>query len=161
MKLRTLLFISFIAMVTTGCGMFGQQHRDHHPAADDAAPSTDVGMSMMQEGMQQHMQKMQDTMAKIHQSKSPKERQKLMAEHMTMMQDGMGMMRGDGEKKMCAGKKKDSMMSDGKMMCTDKMEEGKTKGDMCCGKCGMKMRMDMMEQMMGQMLEHQAATRKK
>jgi len=29
-----------------------------------------------------------------------------------------------------------------------------------CGMCGMKMRMDTMEQMMGQMLEHQAAQQK-
>jgi len=173
MKFHTLISMTAVCLLALGCANRGADRADHaahHPATAKIAATSDKGMSMMKEDMQQHMQKMQDTMAKIHQAKSPQERQKLMDQHMAQMQEGMGMMKdmqgehhgmmmSDGEKKMCADKKKDSMMGEGKKMCADKMEDGKMKGGMC-GMCGMKMRMDTMEQMMGQMLEHQAAQQK-
>lgn len=177
MKRYFLASLGIACLLTLGCASDDPAaNADVAPAADPVAtssvpPPADVAPTM-QADMQQHMQKMQGTMAKIHESTSEEERQKLMEEHMAQMQDGMkkmgamqheghGTMMSDEEKKMCAEHQPDSMMADGKMMCADSAD-GKTKDGTCgmcgsCGMCGMKTRMDMMEKMMGQMMEHQSA----
>ncbi len=84
--------------------------------------------------------KMQDLMAKIHASKEPSERQELMQEHMKLMQEQMGMMHGMG------GMQGMRPGQHGKMKHGGKMNHE-----------SMESRMDHMEMMMQQMLQHQDA----
>nr|WP_297348456.1 hypothetical protein [uncultured Glaciecola sp.] len=118
------------------------QDKDKHEHTDDAEHESMDGMTNHQEmmPMHQHMLEMQDLMKKIKQEKDPKERQELMQKHMASMQTGMHMMKGNmgnhmsnknGMKEM--GKK--SMNMD---KCMHKMED----------------RVDMMEMMLEQMMEH-------
>ena len=89
--------------------------------------------------MQESFQKMQATMDQAMQAKTPAERQKLMAEHGKLMQDQMTAMHG--------------MMGDGGMM-EKKQGDGTT--DPKAAQQRMQQRMDMMQAMMGQMMqEHQ------
>jgi hypothetical protein len=156
-----------------------EDHAAHHPGADqsEAAPAPDdkaAGMKM--EKMQEQMKKMQEQMEKIHSAKDPQQHQKLMKEHMQSMREGMKMMKGMGggmKMEMMGGKKKgpatgaaehehaqdaagaqggdqmadcmkmmDGMMGGGKMMKKHKMMED---------------RIDMMQMMMEQMMEHEEA----
>jgi hypothetical protein len=124
-----------------------------HPAtaAEQAAPpATDkTDSSAMMAGMQDHMKQMQDTMAKIHATKSAEKRETLLKEHMNQMQEYMKMMKdmgaGSGMGNMAG--KQDS----GKGMGMGMMGEGM--------KCGMMDMMGMMQQMMGQMMDHMAMER--
>ena len=80
------------------------------------------------------MKRMQDLMSKINTNKDPAERQKLMKEHSKVMRDQMEMMRNMG-----AG------------------QTGMMGGDMMKNHQAMMGRMDMMEKMMGQMMQHMDA----
>jgi hypothetical protein len=86
--------------------------------------------------MQDNMKRMQDLMAKIAASKNPAERQKLLDEHSKAMHEQMRMMR---------------TMAGGKM--------GMMSGEMMKNHQAMTARMEMMEMMMGQMMQHLDATR--
>ena len=121
---------------------------EHHPDADKksapvtkaapAKPAAAKGVDTPQ--MQGNMKKMQEQMDKMGKTTDPKERQKLMGEHMQTMMDSMKMMHGTGGGMMMGGKK--SGMADGDMMKHHEM---------------MEQRMDMMQMMMGQMMQHQKA----
>jgi len=139
-----------------------EDHAAHHPGADqsEAAPVQDgKAATMRMEKMQERMKKMQEQMEKIHSAKNPQERKKLMQEHMQSMQEGMKMMgrMGGGMKggDMMAKAKKDqgeSMMEDG----------GGDKGGMMGGMMmkkhkKMEDRMDMLQMMMEQLIEHEKA----
>jgi hypothetical protein len=91
--------------------------------------------------MQDNMKVMQALMAQIHATKDPAERQRLMTQHMAAMQSQMAMMHG-------MRGQMGSMMGGGG-------PGGPGPGPNAQG--GPQGRMDMMEMMMGQMLEHQAA----
>ena len=136
-----------------------EDHTAHHPGADQsqAAPTPDdksAGMKM--DKMQEKMKKMQEQMEKIHSAKDPQERQKLMQEHMQSMQEGMKMMG-----RMGAGMKGDDMMDKARK---DQPESMTDSGD-GMGMCMMMMkkhksveaRLDMMQKMMEQMMEHEGA----
>ena len=137
-----------------------EDHSAHHPGAEEgqaaSAPDNMAGEKKM-EKMQEQMKKMHDQMEKIHATKDPQERQKLMEEHMQSMRDGMKAMRGMGGGKMgMMGKKKDGpMMEDG-----GKEKDGKPMGMMMMKRHKMmENRLDMMQMMMEQMMEHENAER--
>jgi hypothetical protein len=92
-----------------------------------------MGMGMdknKMNNMQGQMQKMQATMDSIHKEKDPKKQQELINQHMSSMQKGMrGMMMGKGNKS-------DMMMG-----------KGHTSGSI-------NQRLDMMQLMMEQMMNH-------
>lgn len=113
-------------------------------APKSAATSGQAGMSME---MMANMEKMQQQMEKIQATSDPKERQKLMQEHMQAMQENMKAMRG-----MCGpmGSGQPGGMSMGK----HKDMKG---GDMMKQHDMMEKRMDMMQMMMEQMVQHQKA----
>ena len=144
-----------------------EDHAAHHPGADQsqAAPvpnsfrypleGYDKAAAMRMDKMQERMKKMQEQMEKIHSAKNTQERQKLMQEHMQSMQEGMKMMG-----RMGGG------MKGGDMMAKAKKDQGKSMTDAGdgMGMCMMMMkqksaefRMDMMQKMMEQMIEHEKA----
>ena len=125
------------------------EHAGHHPEGASAMPR-----------MQDNMKKMQDLMAKIHASKDGADRKQLLLQHSKAMMEQMETMRGMGGG---AG----GMMGGGM-----KMGEGMPGGSgatpgppIDCGMMkqmmtnhhAMQGRMDMMEMMMGQMLQNQEA----
>jgi len=96
------------------------------------------------------MKKMHEQMDKIHASTDPIERQKLMQEHMESMREGMKAIRGMGKKP--------------KGECPEDVGDGEdaeksgTMGGMMMKKHKMmESRLDAMQKMMEQMLEHEAA----
>jgi hypothetical protein len=101
------------------------------PYAEGAAkPRASMQMDpKLQQQMMERMKTMHAQMDKIRQTADPKEREKLMAEHMKTMQEGMQMMQGMGGGMM-------GMMGGGQ---GPQMMEG---------------RMDMMQMMMEQMMQH-------
>jgi hypothetical protein len=116
------------------------EHAAHHPDAATApatppAPPAAAGKSApSMQGMQDNMKRMQDLMAKINASKTPAERQQLLKEHSKAMHDQMDMMH-----KMGAG------------------QAGMMGGDMMKSHQAMVGRVDMMETMMNQMMQHMDA----
>lgn len=102
--------------------------------------------------MQEHMKKMQDIMARMQKTTDPAERQKLMSEHMQAMQEGMKSMRGMGGGMMQG-------MGGGMMGQAPKSGAGKPgmgRGAPMPPEM-MERRMDMMQMMMEQMMQHQKA----
>ncbi len=138
---------------------------EHHPdkAAPPAksqrpAPKPPVDEKSMAQ-MQDHMKKMQDVMARLQKTTDPAERKKLMDEHTKSMQEGMQMMRG------MAGGMMQGMLAGG-MMDGSMMGQAPKDGAAKSGPMGrgapispemMERRMDMMQMMMEQMMQHQKA----
>lgn len=110
-------------------------------AQEKAAPAKPpMSMDKQMPQMQEDMEKMQQQMEKLRATTDPAERQKLMQEHMQSMQDNMKAMHGMG----------------GPMMGGNQhggMAAGSHK-DMGAGDT-MNKRMDMMQMMMEQMVQHQ------
>ncbi|MEK6209796.1 MAG: hypothetical protein AABM64_05370 [Pseudomonadota bacterium] len=135
-----------------------EDHVAHHAGADQsqAAPAQDdkaAGMRM--EKMQEKIKKMQEQMEKIHSAKNPQERQKLMQEHMQSMQEGMKMMG-----RMGAGMKGGDMMGKAKKDQGESMTDAGEGMGMCMMMKKQKSaesRMDMLQMMMEQMIEHEKA----
>ena len=127
------------------------------PAASKS-DSTDAqhGMPM---GMMGNMEKMQQQMEKIQATTDPKERQKLMQEHMQSMQENMKAMRGmGGPMMMGSGQPGGMMMGDKKGGKTMRGKKGgMAMGDMMKHHDMMEKRMDMMQMMMEQMMQHDQA----
>ena len=108
-------------------------------------PKADAGMAMMP--MHGQMQRMHEQMMKIKNASNPEEKQALMREHMTSMQGMMKMMHG-----MMAGQHQGGKHHKG---------SGKSPMNSPCADGGrisaMEQRMNMMQLMMGHMLENQGA----
>ena len=129
------------------------------------------GSMMNQEQMQQmndNMSRMQGMMQEMGSATSEAERQRIREQHMESMQEHMGMMRGSmmGQG-MKIGNGQDMMNGQGMMNGRSKNKPDKAQGNRSGG-AGMdsEQRLEMMEQrmnqmqlMMEQMLEHQAQTR--
>ena len=135
-----------------------EDHSAHHPGAEEgqaaSTPDSMAGEKKM-EKMQEQMKKMREQMEKIHATTDPQERQKLMEEHMQSMREGMKTMRGMGGNKMGMMGKDKPMMEDG-----GKEKDGKPMGmKMMKRHKIMEERLDMMQMMMEQMLEHENAER--
>lgn len=99
--------------------------------------------------MEQNMKDLQLQMDKIHRTSDPKERQRLMDAHMQAMQDHMKKMRDMGGPMMKGGMH-DRMMMGGK-------NGGVTNDDVAKMQEMMNTRMDMMQMMMEQMMQHDQA----
>jgi periplasmic protein CpxP/Spy len=135
--MKTILTVAAFTVLLAACAAPPKADSNQAPSgvATPSASSADAPHTAMQE----HMKKMHAQMEKIRQTADPTERQKLMAEHMQAMHDGMGMMCGMGGGCMGGGMKHGGMMQGGMMKHHEMMEK----------------RMDMMQNMMQQMLEHQ------
>ena len=135
-----------------------EDHAAHHPDADQsqAAPvQGDKAAGMKMEKMQEKMKKMQEQMKKIHSAKDPAERQKLMKEHMQSMQEGMKMMGRKG-----AAMKGGDMMVKAKKDQAESMTDAGDGMEMCMmmkKHKSVESRMDMMQQMLEQLIEHETA----
>jgi soluble cytochrome b562 len=131
---------------------------EHHPekagpAAKAAkAPAKPKAGDKTAAQMHDHMKKMQDLMARLQKTTDPAERKKLMDEHTKAMQEGMQTMRGMGGGMMQG-------MEGGMMGQAPK--DGAAKPGMGRGAPMspemMERRMDMMQMMMEQMMQHQKA----
>ena len=159
-------FIRSIFMISVLALPFAQaadedDHSAHHPdtGQQQAAPAQDekaAGIKM--EKMQEKMKKMQEQMEKIHAAKDPQERQKLMQEHVQSMQEGMKMMG-----RMGGGMKGGDMMAKAKKSQGEAMTDAGDGMEMCMmmkKQKSVESRMDMMQMMMEQMTEHEAAEQK-
>ena len=89
-------------------------------------------------------------MEKCQATTDPKERQKLMQEHMSAMQDNMKMMHGMGGSMMTGSGEHEGMPMAGK-------KAAMSEADMMQRHEMMAARMDMMQMMMEQMMEHDQA----
>jgi len=149
---------------------------DHHKDGDSRQSSPGMmmsgGMPMMDmKTMHDHMAKMQKTMDQVLRSKNMKEQQELMHQHMKEMHEGMGMMQrmmsgsmpgpmGDKQMRGDMPKGMGGQMSDDQMRGKGRMEMMDDDDDMSDVKAMrkrhnvMEQRMDMMQGMMGQMMEH-------
>jgi len=99
------------------------------------------GDMKMMGNMHKQMQKMMQQMNEIHNTKAPEKRDLLIEEHMKSMQEGMKLM-GSG---MMGGMKDKSNMNTNMKMSKDDMHKRINM---------MENRMDMMQGMMGQMMNH-------
>lgn len=171
--MKTKLLVGMAVILVMGSNV-ALADRDHHKEDDDRRGMPGMMMQgempmMNMRGMHEHMANMQKTMDQIHRSKSMKEQQKLMYKHMEEMHEGMGMMQGMmsapmGDKQM-QGKMPKGMhgqMSDdqmpgkmrGRMEMMDDNDEMADIKFMRKRHNMMEQRMDMMQGMMGQMMEH-------
>lgn len=142
----TLLFSSGLIFATE------QSHEHNAPHSkstidQDNSAVMEQNMPMMHESLQ----KMRSQMDEFHQTQDPDKRESLLKSHMNSMQDMMRMM-GRGMN-----------MSDGKMMemPQDRMMENKQENIMgIMNRQGMmEKRMNMMQMMMDQMIQNQAASK--
>ena len=172
-RLTISVFLISLLAVPAAQAADEDDHAAHHPSADQSqvAPAPDekaAGMKM--EKMQDKMKKMQDLMSKIHSTSDPKEREKLMKEHMESMREGMKTMSGMMDKGGMMGKKKrgdDAVAGKESPQHGDDASSGNPSGgdqggEMMMGGMMMKMhkkmqeRMDAMQKMMDQIIEHEA-----
>ena len=134
-----------------------EDHAAHHPGADQsqATPAQDDKAAMKMDKMQEKMKTMQEQMGKIHAAKDPQERKKLMKEHMQSMQEGMKMMGGMG-----AGMRGGDMMAKARKDQAESMTDVGDGMEMCMmmkKHKSVEARLDMMQMMMEQMMEHESA----
>ena len=153
--------------LTISIAYAGDEHETLHPDRDaklivaqqtspDVPDPSGKDMEEQMQKMQEHMKEMQAQMEKIRQTTDPKERQRLMQEHMQGMREQMKMMQGMGGCMMMRGMmggRQQGTATPGKKGSMDcPMMKG---GDPGRGQEMMEQRMDMMQMMMEQMLQHQ------
>jgi hypothetical protein len=107
-------------------------------AQQEPAPAKQAMSMDMDSLMQENMEKMQQQMDKLRATTDAGERQKLMREHMQAMQENMTAMRGMGGPQMMGGQNGGAMMDADPKQRQEIMEK----------------RMDMMQMMMEQMMQH-------
>lgn len=121
-------------------------------SAGDTATTTAPAISMEKSMPQMHanMEKMQQQMEKLQVTTDPKERQKLLDEHMLTMQENMKAMHGMGGQMMMGSAQHAGMaMADKKVAMTE--------ADMMQHHTMMVNRVDIMQMMMEQMVQHDQA----
>jgi len=96
--------------------------------------------------MQENMKDMRQQMDRLRATTDPQERQKLMQEHMRTMQENMEAMRGMGGPTMMGGGQHGGMAMGG--------PKGAVGGTLIQRQEMMENRMDMMQMMMAQMMQH-------
>ena len=141
--MKTSILISAIIACSLAAPMVSAQEK-----SAPAKPMMSMDMDKHMPQMQENMKKMQQQMEKLQATTNPTERQKLMREHMQAMQENMKTMRGLG----------------GPMMMASGQRGGTAKGDHKHAAPGdmkhhemMEKRMDMMQMMMEQMMQHDQA----
>lgn len=172
--MKTLALTSSLGTLLLGTSLVLAQtptdeHAGHHPEgtsppAASAQPPGKGGDATAMGRMQSNMKLMQDLMSKIHASKDATERQKLLQQHSKAMQDQMEMMRGiaGGQSEMAGGGMKMGEGMKGGASQPPNAQSGPPMGNgmmrqMMKNHQAMQGRMEMMEMMMGQMLQHQDA----
>ena len=141
--MKTSILVAAIAACTLSAPIVSAQ--DKSPPAKHAM-SMDMEKQMGQ--MQDKMKAMQAQMDTIHKTTDAKERQKLMQEHMEAMQESMKAMHGMGGPMMTGSGQRGGMAKGGhKDMAGGAMKHHEM----------MEKRMDMMQMMMEQMMQHDQA----
>jgi hypothetical protein len=140
----SILITAFIACAVSAPIVSAQEK------AVPAKPAMSMDMDKQVPQMQENMKKMQQQMEKIQATSDPAERQKLMHEHMQTMQENMKTMHGMGGPMMMGSGPHGAMMMGGK-------KGGMTPSDMMKRDEMMEKRMDMMQMMMEQMIQHDHA----
>jgi len=123
------------------------------PASNNQAPGMTMGMDKQMAQMQGNMKTMQQQMDKLRATTDPKAKQKLMQEHMQTMQDHMTMMRGMGGPIMQGGGQPGGMGGMAGMSGMGSKKDAAS-GDMAQRHDMMVQRMDMLQMMMEQMMQH-------
>ncbi len=120
--------------------VFASDDHDRHQGEDMNRSEMQEGKVNHREMMATHKQRMEKIMAELKEEKDPEKHQKLMEEHTKSMQDAMHMMNSNmrGKHGITGQMKMPSMQQ------MDMMEN----------------RMDMMQTMMGQMMQHNAEEKK-
>ncbi|MBI5910068.1 MAG: hypothetical protein HY848_08960 [Betaproteobacteria bacterium] len=142
--MKTSILVAAIVAGALAAPIVSAQDKHAHPK-----PTTSMGMDKHMPQMQENMKKMQQQMEKLRATTDPKERQKLMQEHMQTMLENMKAMRGMGGPMMMGGAQPGGTAKDG-----HKHAAG---GDMMQHHATMEKRMDMMQMMMEQMMQHDQA----
>jgi len=137
-----------------------EDHTAHHPAGDQVpgvSEPDEGGAGTPRGAMQERMKKMREQMEKIRSTSDPEERKKLMQDHMQSMMENMRHMDAPGAD---GGKAREhKAMGDCKEGAEGaKQKEGMMKkGGMMMKQHKVQARLDMLQQMMEQMLEHERA----
>jgi len=141
-------------------------------AEKKAVPAADADMDKYYAAMQERYKKMQEQMERLRKTTDPKERQKIWEEHWLTMHEGMNMMMGRGGMgpgMMMGGMGPGAGMGPRGGMGAGMGPRGGMGPGAACGALGaqatpeqmaycqrrLEQRMDMMQMMMDQMLEHQ------
>ena len=143
--MKTSILVAAIIAGALSAPIASAQDKHVHPKP---AASMDMDKHMSQ--MQEKMKAMQEQMEKLQATSDPQERQKLMQEHMQAMQDSMKAMHSMGGPMMMGNGQPGGMAKDG--------HKHKAGGDMTQHHAMMEKRMDMMQMMMEQMMQHDSAT---
>jgi len=172
-RLTLSIFLASLLAVPMAQAADEEDHAAHHPGTDQsqatAAPDDKAAGTKTQK-MHKRMKNMQDLMEKLHSTSDPQEREKLMKEHMESMREGMKMMASMMDKGGMMGKKKPrddagagkENYQNGDIASSGNPPEGGQGGEMMMGGMMMKMhkkmqeRMDAMQKMMEQIIEHEA-----
>jgi Mg2+ and Co2+ transporter CorA len=167
-RLTLLVLLTPLLAVPLAQAADEEDHSAHHPAVekgDAASASEDKGMGKNRD----KMKKMQELMSKIHSTDDPKERARLLNEHMQAMRESMktmnammnkgDVMGGKKKKESVSGEKDDHQHEDDAR--TAKPSEG---GEMMMGGMmkmhkDMEQRMERLEKMLEQVIEHEAVER--
>jgi hypothetical protein len=140
----SILITAFIACALTAPIVSAQEK------TAPAKPAMSMDMDKQMPQMQENMKKMQQQMEKIQATSDPAKRQKLLQEHMQAMQENMKAMHSMGGTMMMSGSQHGAMMLGGK-------EGGMASSEMMKRNEMMEKRMDMMQMMMEQMIQHDLA----
>ena len=143
MKLSIPLASALLVVSVSGCAAQGDRRVAAQPAPLRSAGTATTDDQYMAQ-MQGRMKQMQQQMDRIRQTQDPTERQQLLQEHMRTMSESMGMMRGMGGGIMM-GMMGDQHM-DGRGMSGMDPKQGQEM---------MERRIDIMQMMMEQMMQHQ------
>ena len=144
-SMKTSIIVAAIVAGVLSAPIVSAQDKHVHPKPG-VTMKEDKQMSQMQE----NMKTMQQQMEKLQATIDPQERQKLMQEHMQAMQENMQAMHGMGGPMMMGSGQPGGMAMDGKKKMAS--------GDMMQHHAMMEKRMDMMQMMMEQMVQHDQAT---
>lgn len=129
-----------------------QEHEAHHPDGKNTAAMEKPAMPDAAMPMHEEMQRMKSQMAEINRTTDPAQREKLLQEHMKSMGEMMKMMQEKHAENPMMGK---AGMMKGHQNSEMTASEDSSMPMMKCMQT-MGQRMDMMEMMMDQMMQHSA-----
>jgi len=142
--MKTSIFIGGIVACTLSAPIVSAQG-----VSAPASPAMSMDMDRHMTRMQENMTKMQNQMDRLRKTTDAAERQKLMREHMQAMQENMKTMRGMGGPMLTGSGQRGGMAMGG--------QKDMAGGDVMQRQEMMEKRMDTMQMMMEQMLQHDQA----
>ena len=145
---------SYLFVAITACALSSIPLASAQDKAASASPAGKTQMDTQMTEVQASATKMRSQMDQIHATTDPTERQKLMQAHMQTMQDSMAMMRSMNKPTMMDGGQGGMAKADDKGAPSGK---GMMGGNMMQHHQMMENRIEMMQTMMDQMLQHQQA----